>query len=264
MKFSVLAATATFGAALAAPFHDGSVSMPSVSNPVSDATKTAPATWTVTPTAFPTGFPTGTPSSIKPPFDVSSVHTSAPAVSTSLPTGSPAPHSSCISDAVVLVKTLKEDVHKELLIVKTLTSGPSEKLEEKIVAITTRIEECKTKFETLLASIKPEELTKEDRETVLTLLSELKEVVEEVETCIVSLAKALTAKVLSVLLPKLASLKECLGALVAPLLKLAFAICALVKNDPIVAKIAFIASSLENCLAKFLSPVLALIGKLLL
>ncbi|KAL8341177.1 hypothetical protein RB601_005762 [Gaeumannomyces tritici] len=273
MKFSVLAASATFGAALAVPFHDKSGSMPgasiptpSLSVPAADASKAASAIWTVTPTGFPTGVPTGAPASFKAPFEVSSVDHSAPAVPTGLPTGSPIPHDSatCIREAVVLVKTFKEDVHKELLIVKTLVSGPAEKLEQKIVAITSRVEECKSKFETLLASVKPEELGAEDRETVLTLLSELKEVVEEVEACIVGLAKVLTAKVLSVLLPKIAALKECLGALVAPLLKIAFAICALVKNDVIVAKIAFVASSLENCLAKFLSPVLALIGKFLL
>ncbi|KAL8405178.1 hypothetical protein RB594_009904 [Gaeumannomyces avenae] len=277
MKFSVLAASATFGAALAVPFHDKSGSMPSasvptpsLSVPAADASKTAPAIWTVTPTGFPTGVPTGVPTgapaSFKAPFEVSSVHHLHPAAPTGPPTGSPAPHDSatCIREAVVLVKTFKEDVHKELLIVKTLVSGPAEKLEEKIVAITSRVEECHSKFETLLAGVKPEELGAEDRETILTLLSELKEVVEEVEACIVDLGKVLTAKVLSVLLPKIAALKECLGALIAPLLNIAFAICALVKNDAIVAKIAFVASSLENCLAKFLSPVLAHIGKFLL
>ncbi|KLU92617.1 hypothetical protein MAPG_11562 [Magnaporthiopsis poae ATCC 64411] len=176
-----------------------------------------------------------------------------------------------VRDAVVMVKTLKQEVHQELVVIKTFSAGSAgklegdieAKLEAKVVAITTRVDEAKTKIQTLLASVKPEQLGESDREELLSMLSELKDMVEEIEACIVALAQVLTAKLMSVLLPKLAALKESLGLLIAPAIQTAFAICALVKGDAsgVPAKIAFVSNALQNGLAKSMSPVLALVGK---
>lgn len=271
MHFSILAATATFGAALAAPFHGEDPAPSSVSSAVSYTTTSAAAaaTWTTTPTAAPTSI-------------VSAIRHSAPAMpTTGLPMGFPSPPAlpvqggaASVRDAVVMVKTLKQEVHKELVVIKTLAAGPAQKLEAnieakleaKVVAITTRVDEAKIKIHTLLSGLKPEQLAESDREELLSVLTELKDMVEEIEACIVSLAQVLTAELMSVLLPKLAALKESLGLLVAPVLKAASAVCALVKSDAngVAAKIAFVSNALENGLAKSLSPVLALVGKTLL